>query len=86
VVKPAQVVAITSVPCSPEYKLLANMRSPRLRGDRGFAKTLVSSFSSVSPCLCGKILSSRWEKTCIEGGGTDMWAEDVALQRHTMSV
>ena len=47
--KSTQVVAMTSFPCPPEYKLLANMGCARIRGDHRFAKTLFSSFFSVSP-------------------------------------
>ena len=52
--KSTQVVAMTLFPCPPEYKLLANMGCARIRGDHRFAKTLFSSFFSVSPCLRGK--------------------------------
>ena len=50
----AHLVRTTSFPCPPEYILLANAWCPRLRGDRTFAKTHVSSFFSVSPCLRGE--------------------------------
>jgi len=39
---------------SSKSELLANMESLRLPGDYGFAKSPVSSFLSVFPCLCGK--------------------------------